>query len=197
MEKKIDLRVIKTNRSIKNAFIKLLNKKDFASITVQDIIDEALINRTTFYKHYADKYDLVETISKDFIEQFRIFTNIQISSEKQDFNTFINSMDSGFQDFFSYKDMLLGLKKVHTEKVNVYAEMEGILKQKYKVIVGNRINKHFNIDYQSSIFAAIMLTTINFVMESKDNFTAMDLIKELRFYYSVISDPFSSIDKEL
>ncbi|VIG18086.1 transcriptional regulator, TetR family [Clostridioides difficile] len=197
MEKKIDLRVIKTNRSIKNAFIKLLNKKDFASITVQDIIDEALINRTTFYKHYADKYDLVETISKDFIEQFRIFTNIQISSEKQDFNTFINSMDSGFQDFFSYKDMLLGLKKVHTEKVNVYAEMEGILKQKYKVIVGNRINKHFNIDYQSSIFAAIILTTINFVMESKDNFTAMDLIKELRFYYSVISEPFSSIDKEL
>ncbi|HBE9437490.1 transcriptional regulator, TetR family [Clostridioides difficile] len=197
MEKKIDLRVIKTNRSIKNAFIKLLNKKDFASITVQDIIDEALINRTTFYKHYADKYDLVETISKDFIEQFRIFTNIQISSEKQDFNTFINSMDSGFQDFFSYKDMLLGLKKVHTEKVNVYAEMEGILKQKYKVIVGNRINKHFNIDYQSSIFAAIILTTIDFVMESKDNFTAMDLIKELRFYYSVISEPFSSIDKEL
>lgn len=197
MEKKIDLRVIKTDRNIKSTFIKLLNKKDFASITVQDILDEALINRTTFYKHYADKYDLAETISKDFMEQFRIFTDIRISSEKQDFNALINSMESGFQNFFAYKDMLLGLKKVHTEKVDVYAEMEGILKQKYEILAGHRINKRFNIDYQASIFAAIILTTIDFVMESKENFTAIDLVKELRFYYGIISEPFSPIDKEL
>ena len=51
-----DLRVIKTKKHIEDALIDLLYQKDFHAITVQDILDTALINRSTFYKHYADKY---------------------------------------------------------------------------------------------------------------------------------------------
>lgn len=57
-----DLRVIKTNRDIKRAFIRLLQTTGFNKITVQDICSEALIGRSTFYHHYVDKYDLLQRL---------------------------------------------------------------------------------------------------------------------------------------
>lgn len=44
-----DLRVIKTRRLIKDAFVKLSGEKGFKNITVNDISDKAMINRSTFY----------------------------------------------------------------------------------------------------------------------------------------------------
>jgi len=59
-ENPLDLRVQRTRRLLREAFMQLLAKKDFPSITVQDITEQALINRTTFYDHYVDKYELLE-----------------------------------------------------------------------------------------------------------------------------------------
>ncbi|GAA3714510.1 TetR/AcrR family transcriptional regulator [Salinicoccus jeotgali] len=58
---KKDLRVQKTLQSIDDAIIKLLKEKSFENITIKDISDEAMINRGTFYSHYSDKYELIES----------------------------------------------------------------------------------------------------------------------------------------
>lgn len=50
-----DLRVVKTINNIENVFLDLLQERDFSAITVQDILDRALINRKTFYRYYKDK----------------------------------------------------------------------------------------------------------------------------------------------
>lgn len=59
-EKKIDLRIRRTHKLLIEALAELLNEKGFENISVTEICDKAMINRTTFYKHYTDKYDLVE-----------------------------------------------------------------------------------------------------------------------------------------
>lgn len=53
----------RTRRQILLGFRNVLKAKRFSAITVQDICDEALIHRTTFYRYYEDKYHLL----KDFI----------------------------------------------------------------------------------------------------------------------------------
>lgn len=53
-----DLRVVKTRKNIEHCLLKLLQEKSFSAITVQNLLDTALINRSTFYKHYTDKYNL-------------------------------------------------------------------------------------------------------------------------------------------
>lgn len=60
--KKTDLRVIKTKKMLYQALISLLTKKSFDKIKITDICQEALINRSTFYAHYDDKYDLLEDL---------------------------------------------------------------------------------------------------------------------------------------
>ncbi len=56
-----DPRVKRTRQLINDAFGKLLQEKGFEAITVQDIADLATVNRATFYAHYEDKFDLLES----------------------------------------------------------------------------------------------------------------------------------------
>lgn len=59
-----DPRVLRTRQLIREAFRELLQKKDFDSITINDIAQRATINRATFYAHYEDKYALLEEITE-------------------------------------------------------------------------------------------------------------------------------------
>ncbi|NQX46761.1 TetR/AcrR family transcriptional regulator [Paenibacillus tritici] len=65
---KVDLRIIKTRKAIKEALLTLIPIKGYDRITVQDIADEAMINRNTFYLHYMDKPDLMEKLSQECLE---------------------------------------------------------------------------------------------------------------------------------
>lgn len=58
-----------TKQQIKNAFTKLLKEKGIESLTISDIAREANINRGTFYLHYIDKYDLMEKLENDIIDE--------------------------------------------------------------------------------------------------------------------------------
>jgi AcrR family transcriptional regulator len=60
-----DLRVRRTRKLLKQALIELTIAKGFAAVTVQDIADRAMINRATFYRHYLDKYDLLEQYMRE------------------------------------------------------------------------------------------------------------------------------------
>ena len=43
----------------KQALFELTVEKGFATVTVRDIANRARVNRSTFYRHYLDKYDLL------------------------------------------------------------------------------------------------------------------------------------------
>lgn len=51
-----------TKKAIKDTFISILKKKPFNQITVKDIVDECGVNRNTFYYHYEDINDLLESV---------------------------------------------------------------------------------------------------------------------------------------
>ena len=79
MDKKIDLRIIKTKNNLYQTLIKLMSDRPFEEIKVSDICEKALVNRSTFYSHYSDKYELLssyidtlkESLEKDDIEDIK------------------------------------------------------------------------------------------------------------------------------
>lgn len=54
-----DPRIVRTRRMLADALSRLLNGKEFEDISIQEISDEAGLNRATFYLHYPDKNALL------------------------------------------------------------------------------------------------------------------------------------------
>ncbi len=64
-ERKTDLRVVKTKKCIYAALMELLESKPFEEIKVSEICTKAMVNRSTFYTHFEDKYVLLDSLIKD------------------------------------------------------------------------------------------------------------------------------------
>lgn len=60
-----DLRVVKTKRAIRAAFLELRVERPLDKMRVCDICDNALINKSTFYHHYDDVFDLSDKIEDE------------------------------------------------------------------------------------------------------------------------------------
>lgn len=65
-----DRRIRRTRREIRAALVMLMREKGFESVTVREIAERAGINRTTFYFHFRDKYDLLDQCIDEVLEEF-------------------------------------------------------------------------------------------------------------------------------
>lgn len=68
MKNKNDVRFSKADQAIRQSFIDLLKVKKFDRISVKMIIDKAAINRSTFYAHFLDKYDLMDQLQEELLD---------------------------------------------------------------------------------------------------------------------------------
>ncbi len=58
-KKPLDRRVQKTKRLLSDALVALILEKGYANVSIQDIIDRANVDRSTFYLHYENKEQLL------------------------------------------------------------------------------------------------------------------------------------------
>src|SRR6201993_2183009 len=58
-----DPRIVRSRQMLMEALARLLDRKEFSDISVQEIADEATLNRATFYLHYADKNALLQAMT--------------------------------------------------------------------------------------------------------------------------------------
>lgn len=82
---KNDLRVKKAKNALYNTLMELMKTKSFEEIKVSDICNAALINRSTFYAHYNDKYELlkdaIDNLKNSLIEELN--KNVKTSNTKE------------------------------------------------------------------------------------------------------------------
>lgn len=67
----MDKRVIKTKKNLYESLLQLMKENSFEEIKVSDICHNALTNRSTFYDHFSDKYDLLSSFINDLREELK------------------------------------------------------------------------------------------------------------------------------
>lgn len=67
---KVDRRIKRTQRLLREALIDLTLQKGFNSVTIRDITERADVGYTTFFRHYPDKEalltDVLDSLGRDF-----------------------------------------------------------------------------------------------------------------------------------
>ncbi len=88
----MDRRQQKTRDSILKAFSKLIEQKRYENITVQEIIDEANIGRSTFYAHFEAKDELLKALCNDIFSH--VFADELMSEKTHDFSGGDNNLET-------------------------------------------------------------------------------------------------------
>ena len=71
----VDRRIRKTKNALWTGLARLMQDRDINEISVKDLTESVDINRSTFYTHYKDIYDLLSSIEDELFEEFeRILT---------------------------------------------------------------------------------------------------------------------------
>lgn len=104
-----DLRTIKTKKNLYDALILLMKQTNFENIKVADICKYALVNRSTFYNHYQDKYDLLDDMLTNLKNKIFNLNNYQ------DIKSYYLSFFSTLLDYInehkkSFTDILINNK---------------------------------------------------------------------------------------
>ena len=70
----IQKRKTSTKEDIKEALIQLLSEERFDTISISKLCKRAGINRGTFYLHYQDKYQMVDSLKSEIISQLSSYS---------------------------------------------------------------------------------------------------------------------------
>lgn len=69
MAAKTDRRIRKTRAQLRAGLARLMQTKSIKEITVKELVEEVDINRSTFYLHYTDIYQMLETIEAELMQE--------------------------------------------------------------------------------------------------------------------------------
>jgi len=141
----VDLRMRRTHANLREALIDLIEEKGFDAVTVADIAERAIVNRTTFYRHYPDKYALVTGIFEEAVNQmFREIGPLPANLEG------LLSSESEFdaKAVQSYIDSQLAAWSRFFEHVARHARL-------YRVMLGKRGSSWFAIQMRDYFAQAI------------------------------------------
>jgi AcrR family transcriptional regulator len=76
-QRQVDARVRRTRARLGDALVALIQEKPFNDVTVQEVLDRALVGRSTFYLHFRDKNDLLLSQLETFLEMMSTFLSIR------------------------------------------------------------------------------------------------------------------------
>lgn len=181
MKKKTDLRVIKTKKLLYDSLLELMKDKPFEEIKVSDICDRALINRSTFYAHYSDKYELfssyIESLKEALSKELEKNTNITNSREY-----YLEMLSLFFNHVLEQREAYLAIGKQNRNSIvmdmiyNAFSEEIAKRIENEEIISKNKIpGKFVATFYLGAIFSVGMEWVTN-----KDKYTKEDLLKYLR-----------------
>ncbi len=158
---KFEIKYCNTARKMQNAFTALIERKNIRDITVSEICNLAGVNRTTFYLHYDNVFDLLKEISDRLVCEFINGYDKQITLDE------LRSYTAEQTEFNTSKYLAPYLNFVKTNKAiyKVYMNNFGELNIDYM----QHINKFMSVNIEK--YGITDTTIINYM--SKFYFTGV------------------------
>ena len=164
MNNKEDKRILKTKQLIKNTFSKLLDEKEFEKITISEIANNAMISKGTFYYHYEDKYDFVQKLIDEMIEDYKELTIKRLNKEYIKSDEYVSELLI-FMNTKLFPEFSL-IKKINIPGLNFRERVETLMANEIKEIIKKNTDLHINdIDTVARVISSMQITFGNQLIE--------------------------------
>ena len=125
---------VRSRRMIREAFMELLDEKEFGKITVTDITNRADLNRSTFYAHYPDVQGVVEEIQDEIIDRnMELVKQMKYRNILRDPMPYLNSICVTLEE-----NIRLYTRMGHAAEVHIHLD-------KYRMMMAEDIMNHSEI----------------------------------------------------
>lgn len=180
-----DLRVVKTLKQIDRALLENLAQRPFEKITVELICRAAMINRSTFYKYYDSKYDLMERYLRRTLEEFRRQIDVAFVNASPDnihHLVYQKNFENTLRFIAKHKQEYTLLWSIPLEE-GVFGRMVGAVHQAIleKLSAGREGPPDPYADLYARLFASDMMTMVRWWMRYEDRVTTAD-VQELMMH---------------
>lgn len=163
----------RTHKAIINAFIELSTRISFEKMTVQNILDEALVSRYTFYEHFHDKYEVAEHLQEALYQEFLHLIEKklpELDHPDQSPKAFHQLIDKASMEFVrqNYRN-LNAIKNIHTETIDFDQLLKSYFINHYKESHKDGENSDLEARiYSNMVTAAMEIYDIKYIASSSN-----------------------------
>jgi AcrR family transcriptional regulator len=183
---KIDRRILKTRTEIKRVFLELLQIKEFEDIKVTEIAEQANIARKTFYLHYIDKYDLLDSIIDAHISELK---KASAYSKEIDYNEAEFLWFKYIEENFNFFSKMLGSKSTEYFRNQFLIFLIDDINNDMKTLIKNEKDREVAVNF----FSYGALGLLEWWLNSDYPENAEEISKRTgALYKSIIPDEYDS-----
>ena len=126
--KKIDKRITKTKRLIRNTFVEILKTKKLSDISVTELAERAEIDRKTFYYYYATPASILEEIENEIITKLEEIFSSEESTNLEHIFPLINNL---LEDDQLYLELGKNSRVMNTISLRLKPVLKEIIKRNF------------------------------------------------------------------
>lgn len=176
MQKKEDLRIIKTKKNLYEGLLSMMKTKSFEDIKVSDICQISLVNRSTFYDHFTDKYELLSSLIKDLENELskKLDENDNLQTSKQYYIQMIKLLfDHISENIHIYNSII----KNNNNSIASDMFKDTLLKDvKNHIDSKNNYNGNIPIEIISIFYVSAVINVCTFYIKDPKKYTKEDIL---------------------
>lgn len=163
---KIDPRVRRTRRMLRDALVSLILQKDYASISIKEITDKADVAYITFFRHFDSLDELLMEVLEDGLKE--LMSRIETLASQSD----TSALEAEGKFIFEYIEQKADLFRILFKNQSISRVRKKIIKNialvfQKSCIPLTKLNNQVTIDITSNHIATSLLSLIEWWLENK------------------------------
>jgi AcrR family transcriptional regulator len=181
----LDLRVRRTYKFLWEALLRLMTERDFEAITVTEICEAAMVHRTTFYKHYEDKYGLLaQGIQDQLAALFEALDAVgETTDEETDMLTGLVTVFEHVRSHEHFYRLMLCRDDFNNFSILLKKSLADRLKGRFQQ---HGIEVPMPIDLHAQIQAAAMVSMVIWWLENNCPYTPHEMMQYSGMHFNLV-----------
>ena len=162
MARRLDRRVLRTRKLLREAMMALIMEDGYDAISIQDITDKANLGRATFYLHFKDKDELLAEVMQEFLTEFvgQVPQFTQTQWRLEDTKAIIKLFDFASEHYDLYRILIIGSGGITASR-----QLQSMIADNIKVCIQKEIDELgaqpvIPTEFIANHFAGSLLATI-------------------------------------